>query len=269
MNDYIAYLRTRRVAIVGAGISNLPLLKLLVTEGVDVSVRDKAPIELDAPRSVIGDGYLDCSGEDVVFRSPGVRPWELTLSPGATLTSEMEAFFELCPCPIIAVTGSDGKTTTTTLIAELLRADGLTVHLGGNLGRPLLTEIPNMRKSDYAVVELSSFQLMTMRRSPHIAVITNVSPNHLDWHRSYDEYVAAKCNIFLWQRPGDRLIYGNAAVQSGVQPAKMLGEHNRVNFATAVEATRGLVSDSAIQSVAECFVGVEHRLEPVRELRGV
>lgn len=126
---------------------------------------------------------------------------------GSVLTSEMEEFFHVCPCPIIAVTGSDGKTTTTTIIAELLRAAGKTVHVGGNIGHPLLCEAGEMAQTDWAVLELSSFQLMTMDVSPHIAVMTNLAPNHLDVHRDMDEYVESKANIFCHQQPGDIAVF--------------------------------------------------------------
>src|SRR5699024_5829862 len=118
---------------------------------------------------------------------------------GAEVTSEMELFFRLCPCEIVAVTGSDGKTTTTTLIAEMLKAAGRTVHLGGNLGRALLPVAESMDPSDVAVVELSSFQLISMHASPHVAVVTNVTPNHLDHHEDMQEYIDAKRNILLYQ----------------------------------------------------------------------
>ena len=111
----------------------------------------------------------------------------------------MEVFFDLCPCKMIAVTGSDGKTTTTTIISELLKAQGKTVHLGGNIGKPLLPEIESVNEDDYAVIELSSFQLISMRKSPDIAVVTNLAPNHLDWHKDMEEYVEAKKNIILHQ----------------------------------------------------------------------
>ena len=126
---------------------------------------------------------------------------------GSTLTSEMEVFFQVCPCHMIAVTGSDGKTTTTTIIAELLKAAGRTVHVGGNIGQPLLCQADDMEPEDWAVLELSSFQLMTMDRSPHIAVVTNLAPNHLDVHKDMAEYVAAKENIFHYQRPGDIAVF--------------------------------------------------------------
>ena len=147
----------------------------------------------------------------MIFRTPGMRPDlpQLTeaVQRGSVLTSEMEVFFDVCPCPKIAVTGSDGKTTTTTIIAELLKRAGKTVHLGGNIGHPLLAETGTMKPEDVAVLELSSFQLMTMARSPHIAVITNLAPNHLDVHKDFQEYINAKENIFTHQTGQDIAVF--------------------------------------------------------------
>ncbi|MDR0818032.1 MAG: UDP-N-acetylmuramoyl-L-alanine--D-glutamate ligase [Oscillospiraceae bacterium] len=269
LTEFIESLRGKKIAVVGVGISNMPLLRLLIDNGLDVSARDKNVVEIPGlERSKFGEGYLDCSGEDVVFRSPGVKPWELTLKDGAVLTSEMEAFFDICPCPIIGVTGSDGKTTTATLIAELLKAEGKTVRLGGNIGKPLLAEVQNIAPEDYAVAELSSFQLITMKKSPRIAVLTNITPNHLDWHRSFDEYASAKTNIFRFQKPGDRLVFDANSV-SGLELKKVLSEHNRRHFATAIAALDGIVGADAVRQVADNFSGVEHRLEFVREFNGV
>ena len=125
---------------------------------------------------------------------------------GVVVTSEMELFFDLCPCKIIAVTGSDGKTTTTTVISEMLKAEGKNVHLGGNIGKPLLPEIETIESSDYAVVELSSFQLISMRNSPDIAVVTNLAPNHLDIHKDMQEYIDSKRNIVLHQNAFSRSV---------------------------------------------------------------
>ena len=175
----------------------------------------------------LGEGYLDGLDADVIFRTPGLRPDVPQLASaaarGAELTSEMEAFFRVCPCPIIAVTGSDGKTTTTTIIAELLRAAGKTVWLGGNIGHPLLCEADNMRPDHCAVLELSSFQLMTMTQSPHIAVVTNLAPNHLDMHKDMAEYVAAKENIFRHQRPGDIAVFNADNAITAEQSARAVG----------------------------------------------
>ncbi len=221
LQEYIASLRGRTVAVIGIGVSNTPLLRLLLREGIAVTACDRSDRaklgalaeELEAAGAVLrlGDGYLQGLDHDVIFRTPGLRPdvpeLEAARARGSVITSEMEVFFQVCPCPIIAVTGSDGKTTTTTIIAELLRAAGHTVHVGGNIGHPLLAEAGSIRPTDWAVLELSSFQLMTMTRSPHIAVLTNLAPNHLDVHKSMEEYVWAKENIFRHQQPGDITVF--------------------------------------------------------------
>lgn len=221
LQEYIASLRGRTVAVIGIGVSNTPLLRLLLREGIAVTACDRSDRaklgalaeELEAAGAVLrlGDGYLQDLDQDVIFRTPGLRPdvpeLEAARARGSVITSEMEVFFQVCSCPIIAVTGSDGKTTTTTIIAELLRAAGHTVHVGGNIGHPLLAEAGSIRPTDWAVLELSSFQLMTMTRSPHIAVLTNLAPNHLDVHKSMEEYVWAKENIFRHQQPGDTAIF--------------------------------------------------------------
>jgi UDP-N-acetylmuramoylalanine--D-glutamate ligase len=221
LQEYIASLRGKTVAVIGIGVSNTPLLRLLLREGIAVTACDRSDRaklgalaeELEAAGAVLqlGDGYLQGLDQDVIFRTPGLRPdvpeLEAARARGSVITSEMEVFFQVCPCPIIAVTGSDGKTTTTTIIAELLRAAGHTVHVGGNIGHPLLAEAGSIRPTDWAVLELSSFQLMTMTRSPHIAVLTNLAPNHLDVHKSMEEYVWAKENIFRHQQPGDIAVF--------------------------------------------------------------
>lgn len=231
IQDYLNSLQGKQVAVLGIGVSNTPLVKLLLAHHISVLACDKretADAQLEelaqmGARLCLGTEYLDhLTGCDVIFRTPGMRPdlpqLQDAMKHGSTLTSEMEVFFQVCPCPIIAVTGSDGKTTTTTIIAELLKAAGYTVHLGGNIGKPLLPEVVEMKATDFAVVELSSFQLMTMTQSPHIAVVTNLAPNHLDVHKSMEEYVTAKENIFTHQSGGDRLILNadNAITRSFV-----------------------------------------------------
>ena len=208
--EYIEALKGKRVALLGLGVSNRPLARLLADAGIDLTVRDmsipdklgEAARELEdrGCKFISGPEYLSGIDADVIFRSPGIMPFEsgieAAVKNGAVLTSEMEAFFEVCPSRIAAVTGSDGKTTTATVISEILKADGKKVWLGGNIGTPLLDKADLMGPEDVAVVELSSFQLMTMTRSPDMALITNISPNHLDKHRSMEEYVDAKRNIF-------------------------------------------------------------------------
>ena len=221
LRDYIESLRHKTVAVIGIGVSNTPLLELLLAEGIRVAACDKRSREQMGEQAEhleqlgcelhLGTDYLKDLDADVIFRTPGLRPdvpeIAACVDRGAVLTSEMEVFFEVCPCTIIAVTGSDGKTTTTTIIAELLKAAGKRVWVGGNIGHPLLCEADGMLATDYAVLELSSFQLMTMKHSPHIAVVTNLAPNHLDVHRDMAEYVAAKENIFRHQSGEDVAVF--------------------------------------------------------------
>lgn len=318
-DQYFENLRGKTVAVLGLGVSNRPLVKLLLSYGCTVVGCDRTPrekletetLELEKKGCQLrtGDGYLDDLKADLVFRTPGMHPGNPALEAlrqkGATVTSEMEVFFELCPCEILAVTGSDGKTTTTTMISEFLKAEGKTVWLGGNIGTPLLSKIPEMKPTDYAVVELSSFQLMDMKRSPHIAVFTNLSPNHLDVHKDMAEYVQAKKNIFQYQGENDVLITnadnaltkdytGNGTtkffsrqgkvdgawaddtwIYRGAEPVVkkseilLRGEHNVEDYMAAILAVDGLVSDDTIRQVAKTFGGVEHRIELVRIKDGV
>ena len=322
MNGFERYfnsLQGKKIAVLGLGVSNRPLVRLLLEYGCDVTGCDKTPREkLDDEVLLleqagcalrVGEGYLDGVEADVVFRTPGMHPGNPAIEAlrrrGAEITSEMEVFFELAPCFIVAVTGSDGKTTTTTLIAEMLKAEGKTVWLGGNIGTPLLPLCRQMKPEDYAVVELSSFQLMDMKRSPQRAVVTNLAPNHLDIHKDMEEYVEAKKNIFRFQNPGDLLVLNadNAITASftgrgethffsrkkrtncvweeeGViyrRGEKVLsseeilipGTHNVENYMAAIAAVDGLVRDETIRQVARNFGGVEHRIELVRVKDGV
>ena len=317
---YFESLKGREIAVLGLGVSNRPLVRLLLTYGCSVTGCDRTPREkLDAEvleleslgcKLKAGDSYLDDVDADLVFRTPGMHPGNPALTvlreKGAEITSEMEVFFELCPCKTIAVTGSDGKTTTTTLIAEMLKAAGKTVWLGGNIGTPLLPVCNKMKESDYAVVELSSFQLMDMKCSANVAVVTNLAPNHLDVHKDMEEYVDAKKNIFRFQSAEDTLILnadnaitaqlvGNGTTRyfsrigttdNGIyldgdficrdgkpvlnkQDILLPGEHNVENYMAAILAVEGLVDDETIRHVAKTFGGVEHRIELVRVKDGV
>ena len=317
--SYFTSLKGKKIAVLGLGVSNRPLVRLLLEFGCDVVGCDRTPREkLDAEvlaleqagcRLRVGEGYLDGVEADVLFRTPGMHPGNPAIAglreKGAQVVSEMEVFFQVCPCNLIAVTGSDGKTTTTTLISEMLKADGKTVWLGGNIGTPLLPLCRNMAKDDYAVVELSSFQLMDMTRSPRRAVVTNLAPNHLDVHKDMEEYVEAKKNIFRFQKESDLLVLnadnditasftGNGQthffsrrektncvwLEDGAiyrRNEKVLetdaillpGVHNIENYMAAIAAVDGLVSDETIRRVAENFGGVEHRIELVRVKDGV
>ena len=221
LQEYVDSLRSKRVAVIGIGVSNTPLIDLLLENGLPITVCDMRGYSALADEAEtlstrgaelrLGEDYLEgLNSFDVIFRTPGLLPTDARLAAaaahGAEITSEMEAFFRLCPCRTIGVTGSDGKTTTSSIIAELLRAGGVWVHLGGNIGKPLLCEVPDMRPEDVAVLELSSFQLHSINIRPDVAVVTNVSPNHLDKHPTYEDYVDAKRRIFANQQPDDLLI---------------------------------------------------------------
>lgn len=221
MNEYMETLRNKSIGVIGIGVSNIPLIETLLDHGINnITACDIHSMEeLDnkvkslVSRGVklcLGKEYLDNLSFDVIFRTPGLMPFDKHLKAakeqGSIITSEMESFFKICPCKIIAVTGSDGKTTTTTIISELLKAQGYTVHLGGNIGRPLFQDTESISPEDICVLELSSFQLHSMDCRPHVAVITNISPNHLDKHKDYQDYYDAKANIFLKQSSNDRLV---------------------------------------------------------------
>ena len=317
--EYFNSLKGKKIAVFGLGVSNRPLVRLLLEFGCDVLGCDRTPrekleeevleLERNGCKLSVGDGYLDNLEADLVFRTPGMHPGNPALealrAKGAEVTSEMEVFFEVCPCTILAVTGSDGKTTTTTLVSEMLKAAGKTVWLGGNIGTPLLPLVRQMKDDDFAVVELSSFQLMDMKRSPHIALITNLAPNHLDVHKDMEEYVEAKKNIYRFQRECDTLIVnadngitapltgngdtrafsrqgkdvhvrleGDMITRGGVavldkKDILIPGEHNVENYMAAIAAVEGLVDDETIRTVARNFGGVEHRIELVRIKDGV
>ena len=236
--QYMDSLKNKTVAVIGIGVSNTPLLRLLLREKIQVTACDKRDraalgplaeeLEKDGCRLQLGENYLQGLTQDVIFRTPGLRPDVPELlaakARGSEITSEMEVFFQVCPCTLVAVTGSDGKTTTTTIISELLKAAGNTVYVGGNIGHPLLRQADEMHPEDYAVLELSSFQLMTMTRSPHIAVVTNLAPNHLDMHKGMEEYVAAKENIFRYQSAGDIAVFNLDNAITREQGTRALGQ---------------------------------------------
>ena len=220
LDEYVDGLRGKRIAVLGIGVSNVPLIELLCAHGCDVTacdMRSREQMDGEAERLEalgaklkLGPDYLEGLDHDILFRTPGLMPFdphlEAAKARGSLLTSEMEVFLSLCPCKVIAITGSDGKTTTSTIIAELLNASGFRVHLGGNIGNPLLCEIPDMREDDIVVLELSSFQLHSMRCCPEIAVITNLTPNHLDKHKDFQDYIDAKREILIHQTENCRLI---------------------------------------------------------------
>ncbi len=313
--DVRAKLSDKTVTVLGVGVSNLPLVSFLLEQGITkITLRDKKPspeaialAEENNLPMISGDNYLNNLTEDVIFRSPGIMPTSLeivnAINHGTEITSEMELFFDLCPAKIIGITGSDGKTTTTTLIYEILKKAGYTCHLGGNIGNPLLPELSQIKEDHIVIVELSSFQLMTMQKSAHIAVITNLAPNHLDKHTDMDEYIDAKKNIFQFgatqtvfnlenditktfiredsfsfslKQPVQNGAYlqGDTVYFNGKEVMKtsdilLPGIHNVDNYLAAICAVHSLCDLSYVKEVAQTFGGVEHRIEFVRELSGI
>lgn len=318
--DFIA---GKKTAVVGLGVSNRPLIDFLIGMGAVVSGFDKKnenefpevaeELKKKGVTLILGDNYLDkLAGYDVIFKTPGMRidcdALKKAAAEGSYITSEMEEFVRYCPAKVFGVTGSDGKTTTTSLIYSMLKEEGCKTWVGGNIGTPLFTKIEEMNGGDKVVLELSSFQLMTMNVSPEVAVITNLSPNHLDMHKDMEEYVWSKENIYRYQGKGDLLVlnrdneitnsmapkapgrvmffstrekpdsgawYENGALYlKGDKVCEkkdiiLKGMHNVENLLAAFCALFEDVKIENMRKVAETFSGVEHRCEFVRELDGV
>ena len=322
-NEFKDFIKGQKVAVVGIGVSNIPLIRFLVKLGAVVTAFDKKNREElgDIAKEFdelsvtleLGEGYLDrLTGFDVVFKTPSMRidcdALVKVKSEGAYITSEMEEFVRYCKGKVYGITGSDGKTTTTTIISKLLEEAGYKTWVGGNIGTPFFSNIEEIREEDKVVLELSSFQLMTMDVPVDIAVVTNLAPNHLDMHLDMQEYIDAKKNIFLYQDKDGVLILNreNEITHGFVPEAKGIvkefsskreiengaylkdnmlylennivcekeniaikGIHNIENYLAAFLATKDDVSLDVMKKVAERFGGVEHRCELVREIDGV
>ena len=325
LEEFNQKLRRSRVAVIGAGVSNLPLLSYLSELGVDVSLFDKNTYDnlSDEVKECVkkynivtysGDNYLEkLEGFDIIFRSPSCLPtnhyFNKEIDRGALVTTEVEQVIKLSPCKCIGITGSKGKTTTTTIVNDVLTKLGYNTFLGGNIGIPLFTEIGKMTSKDIMVLELSSFQLMDMKVSPNVAVVTNISPDHLDIHGSYSEYIDAKKCIYLNQKKNDYLVlnkddeivkdfsldskskikyYGIGKVKDSfylddkyicyngkkiIDTDKLIlrGVHNFINICAALTAINCLVSIDLdkIEDIIKDINSVHHRLEFVREINGV
>ena len=293
LEQYVNSLKGKRIAVLGVGVSNTPLIELLCRAGCDVTACDKRSLEQMGETAEhllalgaklkLGEDYLEDLDQDLIFRTPGLMPFDPHLEAarqrGSLVTSEMEVFLGLCPCRVIAVTGSDGKTTTTTIISELLKAEGYRVHLGGNIGHPLLCDTPQMQPEDYAVLELSSFQLHSMFCHPDVAVITNLTPNHLDKHKDFQDYIDAKRAIYEHQSPEGRLILNADDPHTDYYRASAPGQVSLFSDRQAVLQGTALVDGTLcwmsegkaepIVPASEIRIPGEHRLELVRELRGV
>ena len=288
LQEFKSAIKGKKVAVVGMGVSNIPLVRYLLQLEAKITVFDKREKEKLDPYlyeefttkgvsfSLGADYFSKLKGFDYIFRSPSMRPdireVEEEVKRGAILTSEIEMLLELCPSKVIGVTGSDGKTTTTTLIYKILSQEGYHCYLGGNIGTPLFSLIDEMKPEDVVVLELSSFQLLTAKVSPHIAVVTNISPNHLDIHRSYDEYIDAKKNIFLNQSENDLLIlnYDNEITKSFAEEAigkvRFFSTHNQLQNGVVLtdETTINIVENGDLRPVInadEVLLLGRHNLE--------
>jgi len=303
-------LQRSRIAIIGLGVSNLPLLDYLYELNCNVTIFDDKEVKVDVSKygyNVYENGLSKLVGFDIIFRSPGCLPTrseiKAEIERGCYVTTEVEEVIKLCPCKIIGVTGSDGKTTTTTLINLVLRSNGYNTFLGGNIGTPLFTKIGEMKEEDIVVLELSSFQLMGMTVSPDISVITNISPNHLDKHTDMNEYIDSKCNIYK-NSDGILILNKNNEITKNLTSTREIryfsryektesfyvdddyicfngkkivdtkklhirGKHNHENICACMSAIHHMVDiDKSIDAIIN-FSGVEHRLEFVREINGI
>ena len=318
LTEYNNKLKSSKIVILGLGVSNIPLLEYLHNLGCDVVVFNTKPLDKNLIDKLNTykikyynkeNAFDYLHGFDIIFRSPSILPTrkELVIAKeeGAVITSEIRELLHLAPCKVIGVTGSDGKTTTTTLINEILKANSYHTFLGGNIGTPLFTKLPEMKKEDIIVLELSSFQLMDMDISPDISIITNIAENHLDIHSSFEEYIDAKKNIFKYQDNKGILvtnadneitnkfkgngetryfsrskqtnyfytdgtyIYYNGKKILNKNDIKLRGIHNLENIATALTAIIDLIDLDKSIEVIKNFNGVEHRLEFVREINNV
>ena len=322
-NEFKKYILNKNVAVVGIGVSNIPLIEFLISLGAKVTAFDKkdstklkdviSKYEKSGVKFQLGEGYLDkLTGFDVVFKTPSMRIDSEALvkckEEGAYITSEMEEFVKYCPAKIYGITGSDGKTTTTTLIYKILSKAGYKTWVGGNIGKPLFSNIDKITEKDRVVLELSSFQLMTMDCSADVAVVTNLSPNHLDMHKDMEEYIDSKKNIYKYQNKDNLLVLNkdNDITRSMINEAKgkvytfsrkevikdgayfkddvlyvkeqpvcnrsevkIRGLHNVENLLAAFSATCDEVTIEDMKNVAITFGGVEHRSELIRILDGV
>ena len=325
LNEFENTIKNKKVAIIGIGVSNIPLIKYLHNLNCNVTLFDKKElnnlsnevkniINKYKPNLSLGDNYLDnLSGFDYIFRSPSFLPTNSYLikeeKRGAIITTEVEQLIKLAPCPVIGVTGSKGKTTTTTIINEILTKLGYHTFLGGNIGIPLFTKIKEMKKDDVIVLELSSFQLMNMKTSPNISLITNISPDHLDIHKDYEEYINAKKNIFKNQTKDDVIIlnkddkivknfskeaiskvkyFGSTKIKDSyylqddyikynddivINTKKLIlrGKHNYLNICASLNVIKelGSIPNDKIESIVKNINSVHHRLEFIKEINNI
>lgn len=283
LEEFNEQLKNKKIAIIGLGVSNLPLLKYMNKKEAKVTVFDNREV-IDIPKEALDevarydmqyffgkDSLKNLHGFDLIFRSPSCMPnikeLEEEVKKGAKVTTEVEMLMEMCPGTVIGVTGSDGKTTTTTLIYEIIKKAGYKCYLGGNIGTPLFTKLSEMEEGDFVVLELSSFQLINMKISPKISVITNISPNHLNVHSSYEEYIEAKKNIFMYQGKDDIIVlnYDNNITRKFEKEA----EGRVIFFSRNTKLDDGIIVDNNV--IKECNDRVRRHILNSKDthLRGV
>ena len=330
LKEFEKYLNLKKVAIIGLGVSNIPLIDYMYKNGANVTVfddREEKEINQDLIKKInnynfkfIGgkDNLKKLSGFDIIFRSPSCLPTKFELveeaNRGAIVTTEIEMLMKLAPCKIIGVTGTEGKTTTSSIIYEILKESGLKCYLGGNMGNPIFTRLNEITENDVIVLEMSSFQLMGMKLSPNISLVTNIYPDHLNIHKNMEEYVKSKKNIFtnqnvtdivvlnydneitrhfkkdakgkviffsskenlkngyIYEKSSGNIIYCKDGIKTNIinkKDIKLRGIHNYENICAALAVTSGIVDVATQVKAIKEFIGVEHRLEFVKEVDGV
>lgn len=274
-------IKGKNIAVLGIGTSNIPAIKYLSSLGANISARDKNEDIIEKHKEllncsnvefVLGEGYLsNLSDFDYILRSPGIKPFlpeiEMAVKSGVKLTSEIELLFELAPCKIIGVTGSAGKTTTVTLINEFLKNSEHKIWLGGNIGNSLFDKLDEMSSDDLIVLELSSFQLMTMKESPNISLITSIYEDHLDYHRSFDEYVEAKTNIFKYQESEDTFVVNLDDEFSNMFMKKI--KENNINSKILYFSTKNICKNGAFFKDNAIYISINGEETKVIDVENV
>ncbi|MGN1297523.1 MAG: UDP-N-acetylmuramoyl-L-alanine--D-glutamate ligase [Clostridia bacterium] len=278
LEEFNEYIRYRKVAIIGLGVSNIPLIDYMYQKKARVTVFDDREKE-SIPKELMDkielykfeysfgkDSLKKLINFDIIFRSPSCLPTKPELEEeakrGAIVTTEIEMLMKMCPCKIIGVTGSDGKTTTTSLISTILKQAGHHTYLGGNIGTPLFTKLSEIKPEDIVVLELSSFQLMRMKTSPNIGVITNITPNHLNIHKDYQEYIEAKKNIFKYQNENDFVVlnYDNEITRKCAKEANS----QVIFFSDREKLENGFIVDGKI--IKECQDNIRKHILDTQEV---
>ena len=328
--DFENFIKSKNVAIIGLGVSNIPLIDYMYEKNAKVTIfdnREESEIEKDIISKIKNYGFVFVGGEDnlsklngfdIIFRSPSCLPTKEELvkeeERGAIITTEIEMLMKLAPCKIIGVTGTEGKTTTSSIIYQIIKQSGKTCYLGGNIGNPIFTKLKDITEEDIIILEMSSFQLMGMEVSPNISLVTNIYPDHLNVHKDMEEYIDSKKNILKFQNSEDIIVLnydneitrsfsndakgktiffsskhiltdgyiyntetgdieyyenGKSTILMNKKDIKLRGIHNYENICAALAVTSSIVNFETQKIAIESFIGVEHRLEFVREIDGV